>query len=138
MNLLPSRATPYLAPAAGTIITASPRPVAMAVDDAGTIYVVAEYMLGSSISVYPPGATSTTPPQRVIEGNRTGLVNTMGIAVDNGGNIYVTNATVPAGVSSIFVFGPTANGNVPPKAIITGDKTGLVYPEALTIQPFLP
>jgi hypothetical protein len=45
------------------------------------------------------------------------------------GNIYVADE------KAVLEFGIDADGNVPPKASISGDETGLTHPTALAIGP---
>jgi hypothetical protein len=108
-------------------------PQALAVDNASTLYVADLDTL--SITVYPPGANGNVAPLRTIGGSNTGLFNPMGIAVDPTGNIYVSNGDVADVVDTICVFGPGANGNVAPQAVITGSLTKLDTPGAMTIVP---
>jgi hypothetical protein len=95
--------------------------------------------MSGAITVYPAGATGDIPPQRSISGSNTGLFFPLGIAVDAQGNIYASTAqTVVQGQNrpaAIVVFGPGANGNVAPTAVISGNLTGLATPGAMTIIP---
>jgi len=106
-------------------------PQALAVTPDGTVYVCNEL---SAVTIFAPGANGNIFPQRTISGNNTGLYNPNGIAVDSDGDIFIS-VTGQAKPDAILVFAPGANGNVAPKAIITGDQTGLNYPFAMTIIP---
>jgi hypothetical protein len=106
-------------------------PNALAVGVDGTVYVANEL---DTITIFPPGANGNVFPQRSISGSSTGLFNPNGLAVDPDGDIFVA-CTGLGKPDTILVFAPGANGNVAPKAIITGNQTGLNYPGAMTIVP---
>jgi hypothetical protein len=112
-------------------------PQALAVDANGTVYVANVAAALASVTVYPPGANGDVSPQRLISGSNTGLFNPNGIAVDAQGDIYVSNSGLGR-PDAIMVFGAGANGNVAPRAIITGSQTGLDYPGAMTIVNQVP
>jgi 6-phosphogluconolactonase (cycloisomerase 2 family) len=80
-----------------------------------------------SITVYPLDAGGSTPPLRVIQGDRTQLNWPGNMAVDQGtGDLYVANSM---GHSVLVFTGMTsAQGNVAPTRVIKGNRTSLVYP----------
>jgi len=140
---IPSSVTVYtpgstgdVAPIATILIPGLPANIA--VDAKGTVYVA--NFDPPSITIYSPGANGNAQPQRSISGSNTGLADLTGIAIDANGNIYVSNkdsyATGTEVPDKIVVFGPQADGNAVPKAIISGAQTGLDGPWGLTVvQP---
>ncbi|HJP84301.1 MAG TPA: NHL repeat-containing protein [Fimbriimonadaceae bacterium] len=95
-------------------------PLGLAVDSAGKIYVAST----TQIAVYAAGATGAATPLRLISGANTGLQFVEGIAVDSSGNIYASDLTG----NCIFVFSPTANGNVAADRTIVGPATTINQP----------
>jgi len=65
------------------------RPAQMALDHAGNLWVA--NINAWRITEYAPGASGNVKPIRVIEGDKTGLLQPAGIAVDGDGNVYVSN-----------------------------------------------
>ena len=119
---------------ASTLVNAT----AAAVDTNDNLYIV-----NSGTGVTNPidifNTNSTGAPIRSLGGALTTLApgSPQAIATDTAGNLYVAN--VVAGVSSILVFEPTANGNTPPLRDITGSNTllGCVGGIALDTEGFL-
>lgn len=123
-----------------------------AVDMAGTVFLSTSYSpftsIPASIYSYAPGAqddVTTNPPtsatpNSVISGAHTGLHAPIGIALDNLGNIHVTDndplfalGFPGAAAPSIRVFAAGANGDV--AAIRTiGDSSHLSMPIGLTVD----
>lgn len=103
------------------------RPFGIALDGSGNIFVTnatGGLPGGRSVTVYSAGASGNTAPTATIAGSRTLLSFPQGIAVDAIDNIYVADlGSCTAG--AILVFAAGANGNVAPKAVITGPHTGL-------------
>lgn len=97
-------------------------PSGVVLDASGRIYVANQGDFagsGQRIEVFASGASGNATPLRSIAGDNTGLVSPAGIALDAAGNVYVPNAnSFPA---NITIYGPTADGDVPPaNTIITG------------------
>jgi hypothetical protein len=97
------------------------------VDSSGNVYTA---NLGNdTISVYAPASGGGTPVRTaLIGGPATGIRVPVSVALDQTGNIYVLSR----GTDSIQVFAPGSNGNVPPIASISGSKTLLTGPAAMT------
>jgi len=132
-------------------------PGAIAVDNAGKIYVANEGDLAAGSGLGPNtsgivvfravtgGNAGNVKPIANITGASTGLGQIVGgIAVDGARNIYVSSIQViypPKGNKGapvtyqpqIQVFAAGSNGNVAPIATITGDLTGLSGPRGITV-----
>ncbi len=105
----------------------------VAVDAGGNIYAVnASGGAGGlgSVTVYPPGSHGDQIPTATITGPDTGLDSPTAIAIDSGGNLYVTNA----GNSSITEYPAGSNGDQVPSALISGAGTGLNAPTGIAIE----
>jgi hypothetical protein len=108
-------------------------PTAIAVDSQGDIYVADDdsRTRRGSILLYRAGSNGDAPPIGVIE--RDGGMFSQ-IALDHGGNIYATTAVVElADPPSVSVF---ARGATTPRAIISGDATGLLNGGGIAIGPY--
>jgi DNA-binding beta-propeller fold protein YncE len=108
----------------------------------------------SAVVVYRKSARGEEPPVRVLHGNRTGLADPHGVAVDSAnGQIFVANhgsvadrdalgwfegRTIPGTgrflPSSITVHARDAEGNAPPLRVISGPKTRLNWPAGLVFD----
>ncbi len=123
-------------------------PVGIALDSQGEIY-VANSLGGPNVpntddkgrvTVYPAGSHGNVAPAATISGAATGLAYPIGIALDSGGNIYVSNSSTANTSSdlkyepSITVYPAGSNGNAPPSAVIAGDNTGLNYPQGIALD----
>ena len=87
-------------------------------------------VVGSSITVYAPGATDNASPIATISGNLTGLINPNGIALDPCGTIYVTDVDT----ASVIEFASGSNGNVLPIRVISGVDTELRFAHGIAIH----
>lgn len=82
---------------------------------------------GSSVLVFRREANGDVAPLRVIQGPKTKLTAVYGIAVDPVRNLMVVaNRSHVDHSSSILIFNRTDNGNVAPRALIAGPKTGIL------------
>ena len=68
-------------------------PYGLAVDDRGFIYIAMSggWSDGGAVAVYPPGAAGDLPPVRLLGGRGTRLRVPRGVALDDRGELYVTN-----------------------------------------------
>jgi sugar lactone lactonase YvrE len=101
------------------------------VDPFGNLW-VSDYA-NNAITDYPPGAHGNVPPSDVISGSKTQLNVPTGMAWNTSGSgalLYVANASG----ASIVGFGAGAAGNAAPVVSISGSKTGLSRPFALTFD----
>jgi hypothetical protein len=100
----------------------------------------------TSILVYPREANGDVAPIRVIKGPDTQLKRAQSIAVDPINNIIVVGlnsdfgsegpATEEAQVKgAILVFNRTDDGNVKPRAVIRGDKSGIIRINQMQVYP---
>jgi sugar lactone lactonase YvrE len=123
-------------------------PVALAVGSSGKIYVanrsggpkrpIRRFSPGV-ITSYAAGSVGDVAPAEIIRGKDTGLTFPESIAVDAAGVIYVGNgSTYPSAKVSyapnLEVFGPDSTGDARPTAVITGDNTGLSFPQGIAVD----
>ncbi len=92
---------------------------------------------GNRIRVYPRDANGDVAPIRVIEGPDTQLANAESLAVDPINNVLVVGfnkqGNDPDG--SILIFNRTDSGNVKPKAVIHGPKSGIIRINQIAVYP---
>jgi len=92
---------------------------------------------GNRIRVYPREANGDIAPIRIIEGPNTLLANAESLAVDPINNVLVVGfnkqGNDPDG--SILVFNRTDNGNVKPRAVIRGPKSGIIRINQMAVYP---
>lgn len=100
--------------------------------------------MGDSIAVYPSDADGDVAPLRVIKGPDTHLRQATSVAVDPVNNLMVVGLNsgdsgessagkVPNG--AILIFNRTDEGNVAPRAIIKGPKSGITRINQLALYP---
>ena len=107
---------------ATAIIGQGPMPVA--VDSADNIYVSSGDLMDDSILIFNSSANGNVPPTSTIGGPATTINSIQGLALDNAGNVYVSN--VPSGQNAlpdILEFSAGSTGNVAPTRIISGSAT---------------
>ncbi len=82
---------------------------------------------GDKILVYPRTGNGNIPPLRVIQGPDTKLTRAQSIAVDPVNNVIVagTNRRYNNGSGSLLIFNRTGSGNVKPRGLIMGPRTGI-------------
>ena len=95
---------------------------------------------GSSILAFSRQAKGDVAPLRIIRGPDTMLRNAGAIAVDPVRNLVVamTGARGEAGGDpggALVIFNRTDDGNVKPRAVIQGTKTGIVSTQQITAYP---
>jgi len=120
------------------------RGYALAVDEGKKeLFVSVQYP--PRVMVYRKGASGNDAPLRVIEGEKTGLSDVHGIAIDVKRNLIfvanwgaVSNYLVPGTgrfeLPSITVYPLDANGDVKPLRVIQGEKTQLNWPHAISLD----
>jgi sugar lactone lactonase YvrE len=82
------------------------------------------------VLVFPQNTNGGPVPAQDIIGTVTGLSVPQGVAVDNAGNIWVTNT----GTSSITEFAAGSTGNVAPINTVQGSATSLSTPIGITFD----
>ena len=100
-------------------------PDSVAVDASDQIY-VSDHCT-AEVSVWAKGATGNAAPVRTITLPSGGGAN--GVGVDYAGNSYAADEFL----STIYSFGPTANGNATPRTTIAGASTTLSEPDYLSL-----
>lgn len=113
-------------------------PDGIAVDGAGTAFVVDEGGTGPSaaINVYAPGANGNVAPMRRVVGDQTGLgpaslQKAHNIALDEArGVLYVANTNL----NTITAYPANADGNIAPSRTIGGSATGLKSPAGIAVD----
>lgn len=81
---------------------------------------------GKDILVFSREAQGDAAPLRVIRGPKTGLDEVRGVAVDPARNLIVVSSYSKKGTTGLFVFNRTDEGDVAPRALIAGPKTGII------------
>jgi DNA-binding beta-propeller fold protein YncE len=111
------------------------RPHTVAVDEQNNEIIVGDSS-GRSVLVFDRTANGDVPPKRVIQGPQTGLLFIVGVAVDpiHDRIIAASAASVAGKKTGLFIFGRTDQGDVSPRAIIAGPKTGIVRPWQLAMD----
>ena|SRR5438105_3447031 len=92
---------------------------------------------GNRIRVYPREANGDVAPIRIIEGPATQLTRAESLAVDPINNIVVVgfNKAERDPDGAILIFDRTANGNVKPKAVISGPKSEIIRINQMAVYP---
>jgi hypothetical protein len=93
---------------------------------------------GNRIRVYPRDGNGDVAPIRTIEGPDTQLRNAESAAVDPINNVIVVGFNKPPGGKengSILIFSRTDDGNVKPKAVIHGPKSGIIRINQIAVYP---
>ena len=121
------------------------RAFAMAMDnDAQELFLSVQYP--PQVAVYRKGASGDEKPRRLLQGEKTRLSDSHGIAIDtrnkllfvnNWGNIsdYKTAGSGRFESPSITVYALTADGDTPPLRVIQGARTQLDWPGAMSLDP---
>ena len=111
------------------------RPHTLAVDERNDEIVVADTS-GRSLLVFDRQADGDVPPKRIIRGSKTGLLFIVGVAVDpvHDRIVAANSSNVPGGTSGLLIFNRTDEGDVAPRAVIAGPRTGIVRPWQLAID----
>jgi hypothetical protein len=89
------------------------------------------------VLVYRRDAPGDTPPLRTIQGAKTQLLQIVGLAVDPVRDLLVvsTYSRLPGGVTGLLIYGRTDQGDVAPKRVIAGPKTGIVRLRQIAVDP---
>ncbi len=79
----------------------------------------------SAVLAFPWDANGEVAPLRVIQGPKTKLKYVIGITVEPSRNLLLVASQAAFGESGLFIFNRTDEGDVPPKAMISGPRAGL-------------
>jgi hypothetical protein len=110
----------------------------IAVDDARNLYLTSgtSGTVGGNVVVYPAGATGDASPLYKIVGSDTGLADSVGVALDQAGEIFVANEIGgPNKAGSITVYAAGADGDASPIRTISGSNSELSTPTAIALDP---
>jgi hypothetical protein len=105
---------------------------AVAVDGAGRVAAVG-LPHRDTLFVWNRGSLGDVKPARTIAGPATKLNRPYALSFASAGNLFVTNSEG----NSVTVFSGSANGNVAPLRIITGNNTELTDPAGIAVVPSL-
>ncbi|HWZ26706.1 MAG TPA: hypothetical protein VN037_15615 [Verrucomicrobiae bacterium] len=112
------------------------RPHTLAVDEKNDEIIVADTS-SRSILVFARNAEGDAQPKRIIAGPKTGLLFIVGVAVDpvHDRIVAASASSVRGGTTGLFIFNRTDQGDVAPRGIIAGPRTGIVRPWQLALDP---
>jgi hypothetical protein len=109
-------------------------PTAAHVDVKNKEYIISDSD-GSQILVFPEDANGDVAPIRVIKGANTRLGYVCPVAVDPVNDLLVvSNRTYADQTKGLSIFNRTDNGDVAPRAVIAGPKTGIVFPFQIQVH----
>lgn len=89
---------------------------------------------GKDVLVFARDANGDAAPLRIIRGPKTGLNEVRGVAVDPVHNLLVISSR-SKGTTGLFIFNRTDNGDVAPRAVIAGPKTGILRIRQIAVDP---
>jgi DNA-binding beta-propeller fold protein YncE len=114
------------------------RPHTLAVDEKNDEIIVADTS-SRSLLVFARDADGDAPPKRIIVGPKTGLLFIVGVAVDplHDRIVAASASSVKGGTTGLFIFNRTAQGDIAPRGVIAGPRTGIVRPWQLALDPQL-
>jgi DNA-binding beta-propeller fold protein YncE len=112
------------------------RPETVAVDEKNNELVVGDPG-DRRVLVYRRTADGDAAPIRTIQGPKTKLLQVVGVAVDPVRDLLVvsTYSRLPGGVTGVLIFGRTDQGDVAPRRVITGPKTGITRLRQIGLDP---
>ncbi|HJZ73624.1 MAG TPA: hypothetical protein VKE51_17910 [Vicinamibacterales bacterium] len=89
------------------------------------------------VLVYKRDADGDAKPLRTIQGPKTKLLQVVGIAVDPNRDLLVvsTYSRLPGGVTGLLIFGRTDQGDVAPRRVIAGPKSGITRLRQIALDP---
>jgi sugar lactone lactonase YvrE len=96
----------------------------------GSVYIADANGVQDEVLVFPQDTNGGPSPTEFITGNVTGLSLPQGIAVDNAGNMWVTNF----GTSSITEYPAGSTGNIAPANTVQGNATFLSGPVGIAFN----
>jgi DNA-binding beta-propeller fold protein YncE len=89
------------------------------------------------VLVYRRDADGDAKPLRTIQGPKTKLLQVVGIAVDPNRDVLVvsTYSRLPGGVTGLLMFGRTDEGDVAPRRVIAGPRSGITRLRQIALDP---
>jgi DNA-binding beta-propeller fold protein YncE len=89
------------------------------------------------VLVFKRDADGNAKPLRTIQGPKTKLLQVVGVAVDPSRDLLVVSSysRLAGGVTGLFVFGRTDEGDVAPRRVIAGPKTGITRLRQIALDP---
>jgi len=89
------------------------------------------------VLVFKRDADGDVQPLRAIQGPKTKLLQVVGIAVDPVRDLLVvsTYSRLQGGVTGLLIFGRTDQGDVAPRRVISGPKTGITRLRQIGLDP---
>ena len=111
------------------------RPHTLAVDEKNGEIIVADTS-SRSLLVFARDADGDAAPKRIIAGPKTGLLFIVGVAVDpvHDRIIAASASSVKGGTTGLFIFNRTDQGDIAPRGVIAGPRTGIVRPWQLAVD----
>src|SRR4029450_6863877 len=112
------------------------RPETVAVDEKNNEIIVGDPG-DRRVLVYRRTADGDSAPIRTIQGPKKKLLQIVGVAVDPGGDVLVvsTSSRLPGGSTGLLIFGRTDQGDVAPRRVIAGPKTGITRLRQIALDP---
>src|SRR5205814_9846481 len=112
------------------------RPETVAVDEKNDELVVGDPG-DRRVLVYKRDADGDARPLRTIQGPKTRLLQIVGVAVDPKRDLLVvsTYSRLPGGVTGVLIFGRTDQGDVAPRRVIAGPRTGITRLRQIALDP---
>ena len=89
------------------------------------------------VLVFRRDADGNAKPLRTIQGPKTKLLQVVGVAVDPNRDLLVVSSysRLPGGVTGLLVFGRTDEGDVAPRRVISGPRTGIMRLRQIALDP---
>src|SRR5262245_5844280 len=112
------------------------RPETVAVDEKNNEIIVGDPG-DRRVLVYRRTADGDSAPIRTIQGAKTRLLQIVGVAVDPVRDVLVvsTYSRLPGGTTGLLIFGRTDQGDVAPRRVIAGPKTGITRLRQIALDP---
>ena len=109
------------------------RPQTIAVDPVHDEIIIGD-TTARAVFVFDRKGNGDVAPKRVLYGDKTQLLDVVGVAVDPVRNVIVA-ASRSASTIGLVTFNRTDNGNVVPRTVISGPKTGLAHFRQVAVDP---
>jgi len=112
------------------------RPETVAVDEKNNEIIVGDPG-DRRVLVYPRNVNGNAVPIRTIQGPKTQLLQIVGVAADPVRDLLVvsTYSRLPGGVTGVLIFGRTDQGDVAPRRVIAGPRTGITRLRQIALDP---